>query len=1606
MPAFSFISLFTRFATVAQRGHISRFACALVVSLLLVTASSADETPPAGETGTPPPPVTIMPEFDPNISVDSAIGDIRKFQGQWSNEGNLPGLFNPLMSEQHQFRTMDGKRTFIGNLLCRDEAPIVTVTAFPVGSLSTISELNINIAYDYNLDGAIDHALTLNNVAGACLNGAVLNCKPSGSWKGCEYGFFEFDSGELKISTTFPGGAPRPPHGLQECFCFNGSCGATALVNMQKILNYFAIAVVNEMRTKVPDVVVAKDAYDAGAMTLSYLGARQASCSGFADDAQVRGATGLFGMLDFPYQGEVAEQEADPDSVWSMVYKHATSSANSYTCTRQNKVSLNYEIINAQVYTKFGMGWDSDGSSTECYWFSENGGCGQSFSEPGSLGDCTSDIMARHLGTICNSLFVSSGYLLSITDVTNAQITSGSGNMVACYGSENDGSDVMAEMTCIGKKSVEVPTCMSISKLDWRRTTPVYNDPYFPDKYDGCWKIVPVEDGCKAFAEREDCRVKNILSDGVFTVRNGVSTGLAPQKSCKQFKGISNTFTICEPWWREEYTYECDDKIDWEKERQRTAAITQGVSLDPSGQWVTQGDLGFNEDGSTFTRDLDAGVLFQTKVDECIPGCLVETVIPKNQMILPEQGKIASDGSYHLAQSEYSYMPSGERSIPTVLACVNQNGAYVCPATEGQTVKYNCTCANTQEFSKAISALAAIELASLDFICSSGEDQGVCSSDELGGDFYRVVCYKNETMTECSPVLWSGVNLPAQTHLLAVDNQFRCMVDNAGADYDPDYTFGSIVPVKEWFDVKLPWARARIVDYLRDSGKLDELAASCGCSVAPVQNVCRPTGLNGQYRCVVDSTVYDTQKMCDSNCSGDVRLAASGGFCILADPSDPQSGTLFGLRYDLAESPKPDEEKVFGDVEIGAGLGLFFTGEMSGSDMTCDDVPVQGEVRVDTIQGTCPASENCVSVNVTVQCKEVGYEGSTGDFYCDNVHVYHGHLPNVGVAKNCITYCGPGTASNDYCSGNCYATLKGTRYKCNRTGTNYSDFVTCNANCRQSTCTLPDGRAPSGTVYKDYDNCEPQCKYQQMVCLENNKVIQSQSECIAYRQDCYAGCSDVDNGDGTARRECSSTCGTQTVGGAEKNICTGTCEDTSYNEGTRTETINGSCSAGGSCSTVSVARNCEVKWTGPCNSAGALLVRAFCDGSEIYMKCGVKVSDGQNACNSSCKPYTRYKCDRTGTVYNDSASCNSNCQQSTCTLPGGIAPHGQVYTNNTVCQAQCFRQELHCAQSNKLVQSAAECGVQQFECSIDQSEYSTQAACAQSCNFEPGGALQYGSCADEAEADAEEQIKFSLWLTPTTGSDFGLHAKLSYVEPGISDGTDSGSDTGGTGALPNETVIAQTAYENEHLLLNQCALRYVNNIIYFDEPGTMAHFEFDHMDQFIFRTAVAQGLLPAEEGKNVLPYIPPVYVGSKARILDQAYLNQAADANAETGLLPPLPEAAQELAKDSEAQVPKRPMFWGKEIGMAWQMDDTTRLGKYAVTAGNLLPRVYYYECPDTYKVLSDTNTCMGQDPFGGVAPTIAGNFCFQYFCDASAITEDNPTQISGCGMVNDGRWE
>ena len=177
-------------------------------------------------------------------------------------------------------------------------------------------------------------------------------------------------------------------------------------------------------------------------------------------------------------------------------------------------------------------------------------------------------------------------------------------------------------------------------------------------------------------------------------------------------------------------------------------------------------------------------------------------------------------------------MPTGETTLPMVLACVQQNGRYTCPAQPGQEIKYDCTCANAREFVQAITALTAISHVSSDFICSSGEERGVCSSEELGIAPHRVVCYKDQEMelVDCAPTLWTGKNVPMQQHNLQINSEYQCMVASAGASYEPDFTFGEIVPQSSWFTPKMDWARQQIIAELVsiESSLVNTQTCNCG----------------------------------------------------------------------------------------------------------------------------------------------------------------------------------------------------------------------------------------------------------------------------------------------------------------------------------------------------------------------------------------------------------------------------------------------------------------------------------------------------------------------------------------------------------------------------------------------------------------------------------------------------------------------------------------------------------------------------------------------------------------------------------------------------------
>lgn len=202
----------------------------------------------------------------PATDLDSSLEYIKEHKAQLkSGDAVNDRLFQPALSTDKEFVTFDGSTTFKANLMCASEAPVVRVTAFPVGNLGSVGELNIRIEYDRDLDGTLEGSVTLNNVAGMCGNGLIMECSPSGSWRNCRYCRWSMDGGPLQAQCDYGGSGgtqtPIGPQGLRGCFCFNGSCGSPVLSMLENILSFAATGVLNLLRAENPTLVISKTDY-------------------------------------------------------------------------------------------------------------------------------------------------------------------------------------------------------------------------------------------------------------------------------------------------------------------------------------------------------------------------------------------------------------------------------------------------------------------------------------------------------------------------------------------------------------------------------------------------------------------------------------------------------------------------------------------------------------------------------------------------------------------------------------------------------------------------------------------------------------------------------------------------------------------------------------------------------------------------------------------------------------------------------------------------------------------------------------------------------------------------------------------------------------------------------------------------------------------------------------------------------------------------------------------------------------------------------------------------------------------------------------------------
>lgn len=786
----------------------------------------------------------------PPLTFDQALEAARQHKGGLKDSAAINDkLFRPAMSSDVNFVTFDGTTSFKANLVCRSDAPVVRVTAFPVGNVQSIGELNLKVEYDQDLDGVLEGSLTVNNVGGMCGNGFVKGCSPSGSWRKCRFCQWTLEHGVLKEKCDLGNAAqaaPIGPQGMRGCFCFNASCGAPVMGMLENILSFAAAGVLDLLRRQNNTMVVTKSDYQPETLSLSYLGAKVSNCEQSGNDASIAGLTGLVGKFDFPGGQALAEAEASPAHPYNaVVAQYGNDSGSAAKCVIQAKVGVENRRVEREVLLNFGIGVDADGGSKQCYWF-RNDYCGTVFGETRYLDVCIGRIIPAALTSLCNQFVVNAGLLHELTVVRDYRPTSGRGNYIGCYGSEDNWDDQLWEVKCRGKRQDDVFICKSPSMGEEGKT--IRNDPYNAALWQGCDEILEAENSCKQLEARRmagECSLHSEVVDGVFTFRAGASTGLQPAKSCRNTTGQNRNITVCEPFWRKERVYSCTGpKTDWSDIKERAKHIGGNIAYDEgSATWTGQGDLVRDEQGNRVTKVFDPNLAFLQNGKTCIPACRVSVPGKVTDLFIPGQGKLAADGSYHMPyDGELSYTLNRDTVTQSVRECEEDKAEkYTCPLLPGETMVAGCECFDKGAFEQVVSSLAAVDLAATNMICSTGNDVGVCTVEDAGGiPEAQVLCgdvtaASEKDLKPCLPKLWKGPRIANQTHVVAITDQYRCNVSAPDLPEDDhfDNDLGSLIPQPAWFDEGVKSALIAITSALQtDPAMIPDPEPGCLCAGA------------------------------------------------------------------------------------------------------------------------------------------------------------------------------------------------------------------------------------------------------------------------------------------------------------------------------------------------------------------------------------------------------------------------------------------------------------------------------------------------------------------------------------------------------------------------------------------------------------------------------------------------------------------------------------------------------------------------------------------------------------------------------------------------------
>lgn len=595
----------------------------------------------------------------------------------------------PMTNSSNLMQTVNGATSFPATLNAPSSAKFLEVFIQPSG---TGDLQQVIVSQDLNTDGTIDNMHTVPSlVSGVCANGFI-SCN-AGTWSNCKYYTWSADAAGRVTE------APASITDLGGCYCINSSCGSNLVwINSAIVLKDLGGGIVNSVHTSNTSFTITNVNTDI--TTITYYGQvttrtnnAASSVAAFASSPTVSTLTGYYTnwpQLTAARDSAAISQTADPSSFYYLISnsgaaRQAQGKASVCTVDRAGRVDTVSEEIGFDL--RFYAGYDSNGSTKECFWAKDSMVCMDVLFSGGQGWQTCKDTALSNTGVIAQKLvpgLVPTGFSCVRVDIIDSidPVSPHPG----CFGSGDNSTHAFYHVNCFSRE----PQYGSEIIVE----TPVIREKW--DTYSES-----VTDGCGLLSSDPDCRLKEEDIDGVVTYQNFNPTGFNQLPSCKNFTGQVGTNKICRDWWHKKRTYVCgSQQFDFSDVGTRFGQVVSSASdntanltfqdprLGPQGWTVSNGSINLPQ------RD---------PASECEVAC--KTRIAKTDTQVTATGNVTD---MRVPAQSYDILYK---------TCINNT----CPADPGEEVVIDCQCIN--EFAEAATVIQTLRLAGKDLICSSDQKQ-------------------------------------------------------------------------------------------------------------------------------------------------------------------------------------------------------------------------------------------------------------------------------------------------------------------------------------------------------------------------------------------------------------------------------------------------------------------------------------------------------------------------------------------------------------------------------------------------------------------------------------------------------------------------------------------------------------------------------------------------------------------------------------------------------------------------------------------------------------------------------------------------------------------